>query len=284
MTSLLLLQWVGGKGHQLEQLLPLIPHSHTYVEPFGGGASVLLARPPSVVEVYNDLNWDLVNFFDVVRDPELGEELSEMLAWTPYAHEEFKRAVHTLAAEHELVGVDQVDKAVRLERAWAMFTRQNMGISGLPVIQPGSWSRSKKDSTNVERWLDRQRRFGAVKERMSRVQITNEDAIACIERWDSPQTVFYLDPPYVLETRQDVLYEKEYTDDQHIALLETLNRVDGMCVLSGYAHPLYADNLHGWQHIEYTATAMSVVTDGVKPKRIESVWINPQASTQTTLF
>lgn len=81
--------WFGGKGMMASKILPYFPEHHTYAEPFGGGASMLFAKPPSPVEVYNDMDSGLVNFFRVLRDPEAFERFHHLAALTPYSREEY---------------------------------------------------------------------------------------------------------------------------------------------------------------------------------------------------
>ena len=83
--------WYGGKFSHLSWLLPLLPECHHYCEPFAGSAAVLLNRPPSPVETYNDIDGEVVNFFKVLRDRR--EELIQAIALTPFSREEFATAV-----------------------------------------------------------------------------------------------------------------------------------------------------------------------------------------------
>src|SRR5688572_9116143 len=83
------IHWLGGKGKMVTKLLDFFPEHHTYAEPFGGGASMLIAKDPSPVEVYNDLNSGLVNFFRVIRDRDRFPEFLRLVSLTPYSREEY---------------------------------------------------------------------------------------------------------------------------------------------------------------------------------------------------
>lgn len=274
-----LIQWVGGKGQQLDQLLRLIPHTHTFVEPYGGGASILLNRDRSEVEVYNDLNNDLVNLWRVVRDPALAGRLQAQLDATLFAREEFIHAIDVLRTPPR----DPV------ERAWALVVVQNLGVSGkAQTHSPGNWSRSFQDSKNTEKWWRRVDALRTIHERFKYVQVDNRDALVCMEYWDSPNTAFYLDPPYVLNTRQNTKYYTfEMSDEEHQKMVACILSLRGAVVLSGYEHPLYEPlTSAGWTTTEYSVMASSVVTDEGKPRRTEVAWRNPRAVelSESTLF
>lgn len=271
MSSLSLIRWAGGKGRQLGELLPLIPHTKTYVEPFGGGASVLLNRVKSEVEVYNDLDGALVNLFQVVRDDKLFPEFAHKLGWTLYAKEEFVRAVDS----HDDESLSRVDRAV------LFYTMLNQSISGKRLASAGDWARGRLDNL-ADRFVMRQEKLGAIHTRIRGVQIECRDALDILQEWDGPETVFYCDPPYVLDTRSKrKYYAVEPGDDYHVQLVDVLLAVKGMVILSGYDHPVYNRlREHGWITDLYGAHAvMEVVkSKAEKQKRTEIVYRNPAAA------
>lgn len=118
-----LVRWYGGKGRMLAKIIPLIPYSHIYCEPFGGAGSILVNLKPRPVEVYNDLNGNLVNLARVLQDPETCRELEYRLERTLYSREEFREALRTLK--------DSLCSNVEL--AWAFFVAQNQGFSGKAI-------------------------------------------------------------------------------------------------------------------------------------------------------
>lgn len=281
--TLTLVQWVGGKGNQLNDLMPLIPYDHGYCEPFGGGASVLLNRKRSEVEIYNDLNGDVVALFRCMQDRDLFEALQHRLEHTLWSKDEFRLALKTQKAGREGdPGISTLDKA------WALVVIQNQGVSGAHSKSEGNWSRSFQDSKNTEKWQLRLSKLRAVHDRFRYVQVDSQDALDCIRYWDAPSMVFYVDPPYVLDTRGDrVYYEHELEVGQHEAMVKVLLKCKGSVVLSGYQSAIYDPlEAHGWESIEYRAYGYSKVvraTDNEeKPLKVERVWRNPKAQAAGT--
>ncbi len=263
--KLLAIRWYGGKFSHLAWLLPLLPPCHHFCEPFGGGASVLLNRDPSPVETYNDIDGDLVTFFRVLRDKP--DQLIEKLVFTPFSREEFRKA-------YEMRGrADLPD----IERARLFFVRAEQVRIGLAQTSTaGRWAWCKLTtrrgmSGSVSRWLNRIDALWAVSERLRRVQIENRDAIEVIQQYQSPDTLFYLDPPYPHESRGDIhSYAYEMTEKDHKGLAEVLHSIQGKVAISGYRSPL-SERLYGdWTRID----APQTIIHSVKKPRMESVWIN----------
>jgi DNA adenine methylase len=270
MNNLTLIRWAGGKGRQLGDLLPLIPPGKIYVEPFGGGASVLLNKERSNVEVYNDLDDALVNLFQVVRGDESFDEFARLVDFTPYSRAEFERCL-----THE--GIEDATR-----RAVAFYTVINQSISGKRLARRGDWARGRMDNL-ADRWQDRIEKLAVIHERFRHVQIECRDALDILEEWDTPDTVFYCDPPYILDTRsQRKYYAIEPGDDYHNRLVDVLLQVRGAVILSGYDHPIYSRLCAeaGWKTDLYGAHAtMQVVQKaGVKQRRTEIVYRNGRAS------
>lgn len=270
MNTLSLLRWAGGKGKQLSDLLPLIPESRIYVEPFGGGCSVLLNRRRVEVEVYNDLDDALINLFQVVRDDEKFAEFCRLLDFTPYSRAEFESCLT----------FDGIEDPVK--RAVAFYTVINQSISGKRLASKGDWARGRQDNLAV-RWKERYDKVGLIHNRIRSVQIECRDALDVLQEWDTEDTTFYCDPPYILDTRsQRKYYAVEPGDDYHKQMVDVLLKVRGMVVLSGYDHPIYTvlKEKHGWWTDTYGATAiMEVVQEGgTKRKRTEIVYRNPHAA------
>lgn len=267
-ATLSLVRWAGGKTRQLDDLLPFIPDGRVYVEPFGGGASVLLNRQRSEVEVYNDLDSSLVNLFTVVRDERLFDEFAARLGWTPYSREGFADS---------LGFADETDAVLA---AVKFYTILNQSISGKRLSIASDWARAKSDNL-AERWCVRQQKLGAIHSRLRYVQIECRDALDILSEWDSVDTVFYCDPPYVLDTRKKrKYYAVEPGDEYHKELVGALLNVKGSVVLSGYVHPIY-DRLAeaGWVMDSYKQYALMTVheKDDERDRRLEVVWRNKRA-------
>lgn len=219
--------WYGGKFSHLDWLLSLLPDCHHYCEPFAGSAAVLLNREPSPVETYNDLDGEVVNFFRVLRDHK--DRLVEFIGLTPFSREEFEKAC---------VLDPNLDS---IERARRFFVRARQVRTGLAQkASLGRWANCKQTSRAgmsgvVSRWLGSVEALPDIAERLLRVQIENRPAIEVVKLYDSPDTFFYCDPPYVHNTRGDCsAYSNEMTDDDHRELARVLNTAQGKVAVSNY--------------------------------------------------
>jgi DNA adenine methylase len=253
------LRYPGGKYKQAKEIVSYFPEHRIYCEPYGGAASVLLRKRRSYAEVYNDIDGEIVNFFRVLRDR--GAELQASLRLTPYARFEFDQSYEPDGCE--------------LEQARRTVVRSFMGFGSGAAKGNATGFRSfaRKQSTGpASDWKNYPNCMPALIERMQGVVIENRTAIEVIERQDSEETLHYVDPPYVLDTRTAGLYaDDEMSDGQHLELAECLKRLKGMVVLSGYMSDMYAEVYDGWHCIQYKAIA-----DGAKD-RIECLWLNQLA-------
>ncbi|MDD4986632.1 MAG: DNA adenine methylase [Dehalococcoidales bacterium] len=258
--------WYGGKYSHLDWLLPLLPKTTHYCEPFGGSAAVLLNREPSPVETYNDIDSDVVNFFRVLRDHK--EELLYAIGMTPFSREEFVRAIET---NGNGAGLSDI------ERARLFFIRARQVRTGLAqTASVGRWANCLKTSRAgmagaVSRWLGSVEGLEWIASRLLMVQIEHDDALAVIGRYDSDETLFYCDPPYPHESRGDAkAYLYEMADRDHIRLAEVLKSVQGKVAISGYHCDLMDELYGGWNvHEEGVKKTHSVKTD-----RVEALWTN----------
>ena len=256
--------WYGGKFNHLNWLLPLLPQTDHYCEPFGGSAAVLLNREPCSVETYNDIDGEVVNFFRVLR--EKSKQLVKAIALTPFSREEFYAAC-----------TDYGPHLSDLERARRFFVRARQVRTGLAqTASIGRWANCKKTSRNgmsgvVSRWLGSVKGLPEVATRLLRVQIENRPALELIKLYDSPETLFYCDPPYPHEARGDSnAYAFEMSDEEHEQLANALRKIKGRAAVSGYRCKL-TDNLYkGWHRTE----APVKKCHSVKKDRVEALWMN----------
>lgn len=271
-------KWFGGKGVFKKKLLPLIPQTDVFVEAYGGAGNVLLAREPSKIEVYNDLNGKLVNLMRMLQDPQRARSLRKRLLYTLYSKEEFRQAIDIMKSRD----------AKPDELAWAFYVGQNQGFGGVTPKSVGNWGRRFKGRMSF--WLSGIDLIPEWHRRLMNVQIDSRDAVGLIRYWDSDETTFYLDPPYVAGTRRDAnVYEVEATDDHHGELVRTILGCRGAVVLSGYGHPIYKPlEDAGWERLEFRSTCAAagrIRGSGLQGKgsvkarqpRIEVVWRNPKA-------
>jgi len=272
--------WYGGKGNMVRKLLPLLPPHRIYVEVFGGGAALLFAKEPSPVEVYNDIDSDLVNFFRVLRDPEKFQEFYRKVCLTPYSREEYKFFRETFDETHDPV-----------ERAYRFFVIARWSFSGDFGI---GWSYTVNASWrgmagSCSKWLSAIERLPEFHERIMRVQIEHADFRQVIRTYDTPDTLFYCDPPYIPEARRSKkIYRHEMSVKDHEDLVDLLLGIQGKAILSGYRHPVYAPlEEAGWKRLDFPTACYAVARTpetGIlgkgaalaKQPRVESVWLSPR--------
>lgn len=258
-----------------KHIINLFPPHHTYVEPFGGAAWVLLNKQPSPVEIYNDLDGQVVNLFRVLRDN--GDELIEQLQLTPYARGEFVACLD-----------DHCDDPIEAARRAFVCFRQGFNAKG---NSPGTWSYNislsrRGRACSVSHWLSIIDSLPEIITRLKRVQIECLDALDIIPRYDTEETLFYCDPPYPAETRVDAKsYQHEMTIEQHAALLDLLKQIQGMVVLSGAHCPLYDETLVSWECFDYDRVKHSSGVCSTRrgkgrmlPRWTDTVWLNSNAS------
>lgn len=269
--------WYGGKSALAPLLLSLLPTHRVYVEVFGGSGALLFAKPPSALEVFNDLDSGVVNFFRVLRDREQARALQQALQLTPYAREEYNDCLRSW----QDVG-DPVEQARRWYYA-VIGTRNN-------ALRATGWRSTKVPASNPARaWVHGIAHLSDCVARLAHVQIDHRDFAQVIAAYDGPETCFYLDPPYLPQTRRKcACYRHEMSWADHERLLACLTGIEGMALLSGYDHPLYQEVLAGWDCLSLDVMCPSAVdatagTDDRAPaalRRMECLWRNPACMRQ----
>jgi len=250
------LRWHGGKWKLAPFIVEHLPAHRIYVEPFGGAASVLLRKPRAFAEVYGDLDGEVVNLFRMVRDR--GEELGQALALTPYAEDEFLDA--------------QEPAQDPLERARRLCVRSFMGLGASGATQRVGFRRDilRRGTSPATDWHRFPTALAEVVERLRGVVIENRDAAEVMVFHDSPETLHYVDPPYLAASRDRGRdYRHELTDQDHESLAEVLQGLKGMVVLSAYEHPVYDRLYKGWPQIRCRSFA-----DGGRVRE-EVLWFSP---------
>ena len=244
-------------------IVPLIPKHMVYVEPFAGSCAVLFKKPyPAVTniqhyrEVINDTNKDLINFFTVLRDN--GEALCEKLTLTLFSEEEYRRA--------------KVIEGDDLERARRYYVRVMMSFGSVPNA---GWKRGTKKENHALSFYNKVNALPQYIDRMRHVAIACDDALKVMDQFDSPQTLFYLDPPYINTDQQQY---KGYTREHYEQLLDKMQQVQGACLLSNYPQPdiTYPDD---WLEYRFkTASTVAGTNDKVAKQgseRVECVYYKP---------
>jgi DNA adenine methylase len=285
-----LTRWFGGKAKMapiIAAKVDLIPHEN-WIEPFCGMSGVTMVKKPSRVEIINDLHNGLITLYRVVRNPETCKELIAQLELTPYARAEWHYCNRNWATE-----TDQVEIA----RMVYVTLAQNF----VGVTKNGSWSfgGAKFDGNVARRFYSSLDNIKAVCKRLQGVIIENADAFDIIHQWESvgEKSLFYLDPPYLPETRNRAPneYLHEMTLEDHEKLLKWCIATKCKVILSGYPSELYSDYLEsrGWDKKSYRAIAHSALrseNNGLKNKsadyavRTECLWLSPNIATNRTLW
>ncbi len=251
------LKYYGGKFRLANWIIQFFPKHIHYVEPFGGGASVLLQKEPSLLETYNDLDNNVVNFFRVLRHD--AAELVRLIRLTPWARAEYESCLE--------------NSGKPIEDARRFFVRLWMSLHAGTRTSKTAWRRGKGFKSPMK-YLKPENLY-TVAERLWNVQIENRDALKLIAEMDSPTTLFYLDPPYPGSTRSDKnRYTHELTDTNHRQLAELILQLKANVVLSGYQCQLYKELFedNGWQRIDKSTLANGGI------RRIESLWLSPNTS------
>lgn len=270
--------WFGGKGNMLGKLRPLIPRHKIYVEPFGGAASLLFSKEPKGIEVYNDIDSGLVGFFRVLRDKNKFEEFCRLVSLTPYSRQEWRYCKENWE-----------QCKCEVESAYMWFIVARMSFSG---EFGGSWSNSVSYEgrgmvSTCSKYLSTIEMLPEISQRLMRVQIENADWKNILERYDRKNTFFYLDPPYLHETRRGGKYKYEMSKRDHKELiLWLLNNLKGKVMLSGYLNSLYEIlRKKGWKRKIWKVSSFAVGRTrriGLlgknaarqKQPRLECVWMN----------
>lgn len=253
----LLLHYPGSKKRIAPWIIEHMPPHHSYLEPYLGGAAVLLAKEPSRIETVNDLDNDVVNFFRVIRDPESREQLIDWLTYTPYARQVYDETFET-------------DPQTPVERA-GYFAVRSMQSHGFRLTEKCGWKKDvhgREAAYAVRYWNELPVVIAQMAERLKMVQIEHKPAIELIQAFNHDNVLIYLDPPYVLSTRGRKQYRHEMTDEEHGDLLQTVVHSKAKIMISGYDCDLYREYLSGWSKDQIQARAQNSLP------RIECLWMN----------
>lgn len=266
-----IMRYHGGKWRLAKWLISHFPPHLCYVEPFGGAASVLLQKERSYAEVYNDLDEQIVGVFRVMQNPEQRARLMEMLRFTPYARSEFALA--------------WLPTDCPVESARRVIIRAMMGFGSAGATKISSGFRNdtgfrrdtaRRYQTAMMDWVKYPDCLPPIIERFTGVLIENRPAVNVIAQNDRIDTLFYVDPPYMHDTRamdgSTRYYRHEMTNSDHAFLLAQLVNTKGMVVLNGYESDLYDSMLTGWK--KYTKESRISAHRGTKVKT-EVIWLNP---------
>lgn len=258
-----ILKYPGAKWRLADWVISFMPPHESYVEPYAGSLAVFFNKAPARINTLNDLDGNVVNFFNICR--ERPDELAVALSLTPWARSEFEAAELT----------DEITDSVERARRFAIKCWMAFGASaGSSSWRSSTGAKPNGGPDNPKLW---NRMPGLVYETAARLmcaQIENRPALEIIRRFDGPRVLIYADPPYIRSTRNTHRnqYQHEMTDTDHVKLLEALRCHSGMVLLSGYDCELYRDTLPDWHMVTTGTTAERGAI------RTEGLWMNPEVS------
>lgn len=249
-------KYPGSKWSLAEWIIRFFPEHHSYLEPFFGSGAVLFNKPRSHIETVNDLDQNVVNLFECIReDP---KRLAEMVYMTPYARMVYEKAYEEIPED-------------KFEAALNFYIRLNMGHGFRTSGERVGWKndvQGRERSYASQDWCNLPEKIMQAAERLRGVQIENKPAVELIRRYNYPNVLIYADPPYVLSTRHGKQYRHEMDDQAHEELLDALLAHKGSVLISGYDNDLYNDRLRYWYREE--AVSQNMNTD----KTREVIWMN----------
>lgn len=249
----------GGKAYLARRIVALMPPHRAYCEPFLGGGSVLLNKPPAPdYEVAGDADAGLVNFWRVLASD---RSFPGLAAAIPYAEGSFREAATWDGGE---------------ARQWALRYLVRNRFSRGELGESFAWSDRLRGGQpgDVNAWDTIRAELPRIAERVRDVAFRHGDAVPLLLSHDGPETLTYCDPPYLHETRtaRDA-YDHEMTREQHETLLDALLACRGVVMLSGYRSPLYDDRLAGWHRVEWDMPNHAG-QGASKQRRVECLWSN----------
>lgn len=270
-------QWMGGKSRQLQRILPHIPVHEHYVEPFGGSGAVLLAKKPSNMETFNDINSDVINFFRVLCG-DRSSEFIERCRLTPHSRELYYDAIQQYRHDREQMS--------GFDRAYWWYIITSCGWGGKFA---SGWGFSVRTGSGAHKWRTHVERLDEVAWRFLNVQLEHIDFQYILDKYDRKHTLFYLDPPYLPETRKQGEYPNEMTYEQHEWMINFLvDDLQGMALVSGYPSELYSRlDERGWVRYEWDSSS-SIGGRTIHDRhfrtenperyaRTEVLWVSPSA-------
>lgn len=260
------IKYPGAKWGISDWIIGFFPKHHSYLEPFFGSGGVFFNKDRSNIETVNDLDGEVVNLFECIReDP---ERLADSVYFTPYS-----LAVYNQAYEKEI-------PKDRFERARRLMIRCNMGHGFRTSGERVGWKRDlagRERAYAAKAWCDLPEEIIQTAERLRGVQIECTRADALIQKFNAPEVLIYCDPPYLLQTRYGKQYRCEMTEEDHLQLLDVLRKHKGPAIISGYPSEMYDFELSGW-HKETTTT-----TDLLSHVKKEVLWMNFEPMQQIKL-
>lgn len=261
--------YFGGKFTWLDHLYAYFPKDFTHlVDVFAGSMCVSINYPGNVIKTANEINSDITNFFEVLRDNE--PELTRLLLLTPCSEQEYNNCWNSFQFENYTED--------KIERARRFYVRVRQSFFGLGAQRKNKGWHMAKQHVNaqggetVSRWNNAIEKLHEVAEVIRyQFQIINQDYSSCIDKIDFENAFFYCDPPYPVETRASQNdYKYEFSTEKHIHLSEKLHQIKGKAMISSYNSDLYNELYKDWKKIEFPKKKNNIRSSEVQ----EIIWIN----------
>ncbi len=252
----MVLRYPGAKWRIADWIIQHMPKHHSYVEPFFGSGAVLFSKPPTAIETVNDLDSNVTNLFEIIRND--ADKLAQVVYDTPFSRQSYDESYDV-----------NPDNALEKARIFLLKCWQGYGFrtNGSKV----GWKRDicgREAAYAVKNWNRLPGWILDIQDRLKEVQIENRPALEVIDSFNKEGVLIYCDPPYVLGTRTGKQYAHEMTDNDHIDLLNKLLCHKGYVMISGYNNELYNKKLQGWSKYTIPTTAEKGVP------RTECLWCN----------
>jgi DNA adenine methylase len=255
------ISYYGGKQKLASMILKLIPKHKLYCEPFIGGAAIFFAKLPSEVEVINDTNRELINFYRVVQNDLVSLEM------------EIRISLHSRDLHRKATVINaNPDMFTDIKRAWAVWL---LSTQSFAAMLDGSWGYDVSSNTTSKKVTNKRNSFTEeYAQRLQNVQIECADALRIIHSRDTPESFFYCDPPYY---NSDMGHYDGYSIEDYEALLRSLSLIKGKFLLSSYPSAILSRFVseNGWFQLQVEQT-VSVASNSDKPlkKKIEVLTAN----------
>lgn len=254
------ISYYGGKQNLLKRIIPIIPDHNLYCEPFIGGGAVFWAKEKSPVEVINDTNRELINFYEVCQNEFVDLE------------KKIRISLHSRSLHHDAKVINENPHMFdRLDRAWAVWVLSAQSFSSM---LDGSWGYDVKKNTTSKKITGKRDSFTEdLSIRLQNVQIECTDALRIINSRDRDDSFFYLDPPYF---NSDCGHYDGYSKDDFEALLRIVSGIKGKFLMSSYPSDLLSDytKQNGWHTVKIEQTVSVANRNGKPKKKIEVLTAN----------
>ncbi len=249
-------KYPGSKWSIANWIISFFPEHHSYLEPFFGSGAVLFNKDRSNIETVNDMDGNVVNLFECIReDP---EKLARSIYLTPYSRQVYEKAFQEVPED-------------RFGAALNFYIRLNMGHGFRTNGEKVGWKndvQGRERSYASQDWCNLPEKIMQAAERLRGVQIENKPALELINRFNYKNVLIYCDPPYMLQTRHGKQYRCEMDNADHERLLDMLLKHKGYAVISGYDTDVYNSMLAGWNRFEKISYSQAC------SKRKEVLWMN----------